>query len=144
MEKEIGKYKIKFSGKFSDKSDKLELIVSIDDGLKAFLRGCISPAGGFQEVSINLGHNDKGMQENKTFKRHKIKTPVINSINYMTNNEVVFATDLLSKGKLAIDFNTFQQRDSFKTNFKEIIKKLLEISNNEKVSETVTFDVTVE
>ena len=166
MEKIIGKYKIKFSGDFSDKTDKLSLNVKIDDGLKAFLKGCVAPIEGTQKVTIDIGsktgnENSNELQEyphsrdlattssssipistdTVEFKRYLIKTPISSSINYIPSFEVPFITDLIDGGKLSLDFNTFSKRDKFKDNFKQVIKKLLEISNNEKVDETVTFNI---
>lgn len=141
MEKTIGKYKIKFSGDFSEKTDKLSLTIKIDDPLREFLRTCVSSKSGAQDLEISLGPNAKGINEVVTVKRYLIKTPLSSSINYITYHELPFIKGFIDNGSVTFEFNAFDNRDKLKRYFKEVIKKLLEISNNEKIDETVTFNL---
>lgn len=140
MEKIIGKFRINFNGNFSDKSDKLTLNVKIDNALRTFLKGCCSSREGVQNITVHLGDDGRD-NENLNIKRYFIKNPLTASLNYISYFEIVFITNIIDKGNLSLEFNTFEARNNFKEAFKRTVKKLLELNNSERVEETVTFNV---
>ncbi|MCH7534151.1 MAG: hypothetical protein IH948_00095 [Bacteroidetes bacterium] len=140
MVKEIGKYKIKFFGKFSDSSDKLNLVVSIDSGLKKFLRECTA-SGETQDLNIPVGRDNNGGTQHQKFKRYLIKTPLRNTISYINGFECVFIKELLDNGRFTIEFNDFDSREKVKKAVKDTIKVLIQRKSDATINETV--DITV-
>lgn len=142
MEKQIGKYKIKFLGKFSDKTDKLTLNIAMDGSLTKFLNTCISAKGlSEQKIKVALGRDELGVQQFQEFERYLIKTPLAGSINYIDYSGFVFIKEFVQKGKVSIEFNDFEKRDQIKNSVKKTIKALLQQMNDGDVNETVVLDV---
>ena len=145
MEKEIGKYKINFFGKFTDETEKLELTIVIDNNLKDVLKKCISTVRtGFKDSRVNLGYNQEGNNEFFNFKRYLIRTPMNNIFSNNNAFDLLFSKEIIESGKVTLNFLTYEQRNNLKTNFKSVIKTLLMTFETDRVVENVSYTIKVE